>query len=164
MVFRKVRKAEPRGGREDEFAMHATTQFRPMLASPRGDVLPACTFGGPVDRQALGEAFKKSLSAADLQRLGRHLAQQRDDAEAAQSPTTILRNHGLPTCDHLDAADPAADRGCDGNLTAAALATHPSKTEVSETEERAGAFWMDCRQVVSTGLGMTREKQCDADV
>jgi hypothetical protein len=152
--------------------MHATTQFRPMLASHQAATLPARALdlagqacdGPELAEIGAAEIFKKSPFAADLQRPGRHLAQQLIDGERAQFSATILRNHGTPICDHRTAERSAADRGCDGNLTAAILVVDPSKMAVSETDERAGAFWMESRRVASTGPGVTREMQCDAEV
>lgn len=146
--------------------MFATTPMRSMPTS-RQSTGGAANLSGAVSAGLFGlgsqpHVFKKSLSAADLQRVGRHLAKQQGDGEVAQLPATILRNHGHTRCDHLTVEQPTAGRGRDRNLTAAALATDPSETGVAATEERAGACWMESRPVVATAPGVTRE-MCDAE-
>ena len=146
--------------------MIATTPIKSMPTS-RQIAGGAVNLSGAVSAGLLGlgsqiQVFKKSLSAADLQRLGRHLAKQQGDGEVAQLPATILRNHGHIRCDHLTVEQPTAGRGRDRNLTAAASATDPSQTGVVATEKRAGACWMESRRVVATTPGVTRE-MCDAE-
>ena len=147
--------------------MFATTLMRSMPTSRQitggiANLSGAITTGLLSGLGSQDLVFKKSLSAADSHRVGRHLAKQRRDGEVAQLPATILRTHGQPRCDHLTVEHPTAGRGRDRNLTAAASATDPSETGVAATEERAGVCWMDSRRVVATGPGVTRE-MCDAE-
>lgn len=147
--------------------MFATTPIKSMPKSRQNaggfaNLSGAVTNGRSSGFGAPAHVFKKSLSAADLQRLGRHLAKQQGDGEVAQLPATILRNHGHIRCDHLTVEQPTAGRGRERKLTAVAPATDPSETGVAATEERAGACWMESRRVDATAPGVTRE-MCDAE-
>ncbi|MCD0421566.1 hypothetical protein LOC51_30485 [Rubrivivax sp. JA1024] len=138
--------------------MFATTPIRSMPTSRQstGGIANLSGVGAPID------VFKKSPSAADLRRLGRHLAKQQGDADHAQLPATILCSHDYSNRENLTVEQTMAGRGRDRNLTAAASATDPSETGVAATEERAGVCWMESRPVVATAPGVTRE-MCDAE-
>jgi len=156
-----VRRSAEEAG-TDEFAMGATTQIRPTQTRRQVTGAAAAAFGPGA--AGFGESFKMSPCAADLQRLGRHLAA--DLREVCYIPflATNLLNSGT-RIDHRTTVGPStADRRFDGKLTAAVPAARPTETAAAATDDRAGAFWIETRRIVSTAPGDAREIQCDADV
>jgi hypothetical protein len=143
--------------------MGATTQIKAKLPGRHVTDAPADTVlrsAASLDRFGLAEIFKKTPSAADSQRVGRHLAKELAETADIQIPATPLLDHSTFAGDRPTVTlstvgvGVAGSDAADGNLTDFAVWARPSEQGLRETDRRLGALWMDSRQI-------RPEMQCD---